>query len=41
MAALKKARRNGMRASFSRSQPYKLYINGDFWPVGKALEGDE
>ena len=41
MAVLKKARRNGMRASFSRSQPDKLYINGDFWPVGKALEGDE
>jgi len=39
MAVLKKARRNGMRASFSRSQPDKLYINGDFWPVGKALEG--
>ena len=41
MAVLKKARRNGMRASFSRSQPDKLYINGDFCPVGKALEGDE
>jgi len=41
MAVLKGARRNGMRASFSRSQPDKLYINGDFWPVGKALEGDE
>ena len=41
MAVLKKARRNGMRASFSRSQADKLYINGDFWPVGKALEGDE
>jgi len=32
MAVLKKARRNGTRASFS--QPDKLYINGDFWPVG-------
>ena len=41
MAVLKKARRNDTRASFSRSQPDKLYINGDFWPVGKALEGDE
>jgi len=41
MAVLKKARRNCMRASFSRSQPDNLYINGDFWPVGKALEGDE
>ena len=38
MPTLKKARRNGLKASFSRSQPDKLYINGKFWPQGKLLE---
>ena len=38
MPTLKKARRNGLKASFSRSQPDKLYINGKFWPQGKCLE---
>ena len=41
MAVFKEARRNGMRASFSRSQPDKLYINGDFWPCGKPLDATE
>ena len=34
---LKKARRNGMQAAFSSAQPDKLYINGEFWPVGREL----
>ena len=34
---LKKARRNGMQAAFSSAQPDKLYINGEFWPVGGEL----
>ena len=41
MAAFKEARRNGMRVCFSRSQPDKLYINGDFWPRGKLLDATE
>ena len=35
---LKKARRNGLKASFSRSQPDKLFVNGKFGPGGKFLE---
>ena len=38
---LKKARRNSLKASFSRSQPDKLFINGKFWPRGKFLEVTE
>ena len=38
MPTLKKARRNGLKESFSRSQVDKLYINGKFWPQGKVLE---
>ena len=41
MPTLKKARRNGLKASFSRSQPDKLYINGKFWPQGKCLVAEE
>ena len=41
MAIFKEARRNGMRASFNRSQPDKLYMNGDFWPCGKPLDATE
>ena len=41
MAVFKEARRNGMRASFNRSQPDKLYMNGDFWPCGKPLDATE
>ena len=37
MPTFKKAKRNGMRASFSKSQPDKPYINGKFWPNGKPL----
>ena len=33
----KKARRNGIPASFSASQPDKLYVKGKLWPVGKEL----
>ena len=38
MPTFKKAQRNGMRVSFSKSQPDKLFINGKFWPYGKLLE---
>ena len=35
---LKLARRNGIPASFSASQPDKLCVRGKFWPVGKQLD---
>ncbi|XP_078357425.1 uncharacterized protein LOC144642018 [Oculina patagonica] len=38
MAIFKEARRQGMRASFSKSQPDKLFVNGKFWPPGKRLD---
>ncbi|KAL9976218.1 hypothetical protein ACROYT_G013490 [Oculina patagonica] len=38
MAVFKEARRQGMRASFSKSQPDKLFVNGKFWPPGKRLD---
>ena len=41
MAVFKEARRQGMRASFSKSQPDKLFINGKFWPPGKRLDEAE
>ena len=41
MPTFKKAWRNGMKASFSKSQPDKLYINGKFWPYGKLLESSD
>ena len=41
MAVFKEARRQGMRASFSKSQPEKLFINGKFWPPGKRLDAAE
>jgi len=41
MAVFKEARRQGMRASFSKSQPDKLFINGKFWPPGKRLDAAE
>ena len=42
MPTFKEARRRGMRVSFSRSEPDKLYINDKFWPQGKLLEsGDQ
>ena len=34
---LKEARKNGIQAAYSTAQPDKLYINGEFWPVGKEL----
>ena len=33
MGAFKDARRNGVAASLSKSQPDKLYIKGKLWPV--------
>ena len=41
MTIFKKARRNGMKASFSKSKPDKLYINGKFWPYGKLLGSND
>jgi len=38
MVVFKEARRQGTRASFSKSQPDKLFINGKFWPPGKRLD---
>ena len=32
MSKLKKAKRNGMKVSFSKAEPVKLYINGKFVP---------
>ena len=37
MAAFKDARRNGVAASFSQSQPDKLYIRGKLWLVGQKF----
>ena len=41
MTVFKQARRQGMRASFSKNQPDKLFINGSFWPPGKCLNATE
>ena len=41
MAVFKEARRQGMRAFLSKSQPDKLFINGKFWPPGKRLDAAE
>ena len=38
MDTLKKARQNNIPASFSKSQPDKLFIGCKLWPVGKVLE---
>ena len=35
MDTFKTARRNKIPASFSKSQPDKLYIRGKLWPIGK------
>ena len=37
MEAFKATRKNGIPASFSNSQPDKLYIRGKLWPKGKVL----
>ena len=37
VATLKEARKNGIPAAFSASQPDKLFVRGKFWPVGKPL----
>lgn len=37
MEAFKDARKNGIAASFSQSQPDKLYIRGKLWPIGKKF----
>ena len=33
MSKLKEAKRNGMKVSFSKAEPDKLYINGKFVPA--------
>ena len=40
MPTFKKAKRNGMKASFIKNKQDKLYINGKFWPSGKPLVTD-
>ena len=37
MEAFKDARKHGVAASFSQSQPDKLYIRGKLWPVGQKF----
>jgi len=37
METFKTAKRRGIPAAFSQSQPDKLYIRGRLWPVGKEL----
>lgn len=38
MDTFKTAKRNKIPASFSKSQPDKLYIRGKLWPIGKPLD---
>ena len=38
MDTFKKAKRNNIPVSFSKSQPDKLFIRGKFWPVGQVLD---
>ena len=38
MNTFKKAKRNNIPVSFSKSQPDKLYVRGKLWPVGQVLE---
>ena len=38
MDTFKTAKRNKIPASFSKSQPDKLYIGGKLWPIGKPLD---
>ncbi|XP_078356079.1 uncharacterized protein LOC144640896 [Oculina patagonica] len=37
MEAFKEARKHGVAASFSQSQPDKLYIRGKLWPIGQKF----
>ena len=37
METFKTAKRRGIPAAFSQTQPDKLYIRGCLWPVGKEL----
>ena len=37
MKTFKEARKNGIPAVFSQSQPDKLYIRGRLWPVGREF----
>ena len=38
METFKKAKRNNIPVSFSKSQPDKLYVRGKLWPVGQVLD---
>ena len=40
MPTFKKVKRSGMKVSFSKSQPHRLYVNGKFWPSAKPLVTD-
>ena len=37
MKTFQEARKNGILAAFSQSQPDKLHIRGRLWPVGREL----
>ena len=37
MEAFKDTRKNVVAASFSQSQPDKLYIRGKLWPIGQKF----
>ena len=37
MKTFKEARKNGILAAFSQSQPGKLHIRGQLWPVRREL----
>ena len=37
METFKIAKRRGIPAAFSQTRPYKMYIKGSLWPVGKEL----
>ena len=38
MDTFKKAKRNNIPVSFSKSQPDKLYVRRKLWPAGQVLE---
>jgi len=38
MDTFKKAKRNNIPVSFSKSQPDKLYVRGKLWPAGQVLD---
>ena len=37
METFKEAKKKGIPAYFSKSQPDKLFVRGKLWPMGKPL----